>query len=214
MKKTIWIISALLVILCCSVPIAAEEVVSDAVTIAETAQLTEAMESETAEEALTEEATEPEAIPEDDWTPPSTVEGWQQYIEEELLPIITMALTVIAGIYVAISPILAKIRKASEKFKSATEDVNAATGTVKSNEKKIEQLEAALSERIECMERESAANRKTLTEIQQMLRLGLGNMNELVIKGCARSIMQIGQESVTGPAAKKQQEDGTYEAKD
>ena len=180
MKQILYLLTLTLLLLLCCIPVGAEEL---------SVPVTEATEAvtESGESMLTEQN---EAEPMISNTPMD----WQTYIEEELLPLITMVLTVIAGIYVAISPILAKIKKASEKFKSATEDVNTATGTVKSNEKKIGELEAVLSRKIEQMEQESAANRKTMLEIEQMLRLGLGNMNELVMKGCARSIIQIGQD--------------------
>ena len=172
MKKTLCVWVACLMLSLCCTPFAVKA--------------TESELPEAKTEVQTEQTEEP--------VQPSEPMDWQAYIEDELLPTVTMVLTVIAGIYVAISPILAKIKKASEKFKSATEDVNAATGTVKSNEKKIEELEAVLSQKIGQMERENAANRKTILEIEQMLRLGLGNMNELVMKGCARSIVQIGQD--------------------
>ena len=133
------------------------------------------------------------------WRPPSNVLEWEAYIKEELLPIIVLVLTTIATIYIAISPILLKIKKASERFKNATVDVHAATGTVKNNEEKIGRLEKRLTERIEHMEQaierdreENAANHKDLLETKKMLRLAFSNMDELVVKGCAHSIMELG----------------------
>ncbi|MBE6546346.1 MAG: hypothetical protein E7668_02750 [Ruminococcaceae bacterium] len=179
MKRIVWLFTLCMALLLCCISVGAEE-------MPPVTEITD-VETEPSEDLPTEQTEAEQALSADPV-------DWQTYIEEELLPLITMVLTVIAGIYVAISPILAKIKKASEKFKSATEDVNTATGTVKSNEKKIGELEEVLSRKIEQMEQESAANRKTMLEIEQMLRLGLGNMNELVMKGCARSIVQIGQD--------------------
>ncbi len=199
MRQTLWIFALCLTLLLCCIPIGAEELPS---MIEATDVVTESVEQVSTEVTEAEQAL------------PAVPENWQTYIEEELLPVITMVLTVIAGIYVAISPILAKIRKASEKFKSATEDVNIATGTVKSNDRKISELEALLSQKIEHMEKESAANRKTMLEIEQMLRLGLGNMNELVMKGCARSIVAIGQDIEETLGSVTAQQEGKHESED
>ena len=124
--------------------------------------------------------------------------GWAVYVKDELLPIAVAVLTVVAAVYVAISPILAKIKKASEKFKDATADVNAATGTVRRNKEQIEDMEARFSERLAAMEADSAANREELKDVKEMLRLGLGNMNELVAKGQARQILLIGKDKRGG----------------
>ena len=127
------------------------------------------------------------------WHAPTTLEGWEAYIKDELLPIIVAALSIVAAIYVAISPILAKIKKASERFKAATEDVNAATGQVKSNKDEIERMERELKEKIELIEKENADNHERLMDIEEMICEGLGNMDELVIKGTARRIAKIGE---------------------
>ena len=151
MKQILYLLTLTLIFLACCLPIGAEEL----------PPMTEATDAviEPVEQLSTEITEAEQALP-------AVPEDWQTYIEDELLPLITMVLTVIAGIYVAISPILAKIKKASEKFKSATEDVNIATGTVKSNDRKISELEAVLLQKIEQMEKESAANRKTMLEIE------------------------------------------------
>ena len=199
MKQILYLLTLTLIFLACCLPIGAEE-------LPPVTEITD-VETELSEDLPTEQT---EAEPMISNTPMD----WQTYIEDELLPLITMVLTVIAGIYVAISPILAKIKKASEKFKSATEDVNIATGTVRSNDRKISELEAVLSQKIEQMEKESAANRKTMLEIEQMLRLGLGNMNELVRKGCARSIVAIGQDIEETLGSVTAQQEGKHESED
>ena len=127
------------------------------------------------------------------WTPPTTLEGWIEYIKNDLLPVVVAVLTALAAVYVAVAPILAKIKRASEKFKDATADVNTATDTVRSNETRIRELESKLSEKIESMEQESAANHEDLKDIKEMLRLGLGNTSELVKSGYARRILKIGR---------------------
>lgn len=140
------------------------------------------------------------------WTALSSASEWEAYVKEELLPVVVLVLTTVAAVYIAISPILARIKRASERFKSATDDVHTATGTVRTNEEKIGRLEKRLTERIEHMERaierdreENAANHKDLLETKKMLRLAFSNMDELVVKGCAHSIMELGHtESIEG----------------
>lgn len=183
MKKTILILFIAVVLFCAPLQIFATED-SDTVYESDTAE-------QTAEicdtEAETAEATDAA------WHAPTTLEGWEAYIKDELLPIIVAALSVVAAIYVAISPILAKIKKASERFKNATEDVNAATGQVKSNKSEIERLERELGEKMDLIERENADNHERLMDIEEMICEGLGNMDELVIKGTARRIAKIGE---------------------
>lgn len=141
---------------------------------------------ETAETAETTETEEAASLP-------RTPEEWIVYIKEELIPLAVAILTAVAAVYVAISPILAKIKRASERFRDATADVNTATGTVRRNEKRIAEAEERFSERLAAMEAENHANREELQDIKEMLRLGLGNLNELVNKGQAYRILRIGK---------------------
>ncbi|MEG2450613.1 MAG: hypothetical protein RSB09_02650 [Clostridia bacterium] len=108
---------------------------------------------------------------------------WQKYIEEEIVPGVILVITAIGSIYIAISPILSKVKKASGKFESATVDVNAATSNTIENSKKV----ASLEDRLDKIEKATA-------NTEEILRIGFGNLDELVTKGYANEISKVGGE--------------------
>lgn len=204
MKKILLISMLLIMAFSVSLPIFAEEAVTDITLESEVYEQTETQDISNIETETSEIA----EVSDEGRSTPTTLDGWVTYIKEELLPIVVAALSVVAAIYVAISPILIKIKKASERFKSATEDVNAATGQVKSNKSEIARLEKELSEKIDLIERENADNHERLMDIEDMLCIGLGNMDELVIKGKARAIAKIGEKSHTWENAEGESSSG------
>ena len=67
------------------------------------------------------------AAAETDETVEATVEeekGWGAWVKEELVPYAVLAISAIGTIIIGVSPILAKVKKASDKFKDAANDVN------------------------------------------------------------------------------------------
>lgn len=115
-----------------------------------------------------------------------TKSAWEVYVDEKLVPNIVLVLTAIGSIFIAISPILSKIRKASDKFKNATDDVNAVTSESGENKKKV----ANLSLRLDNIE-------KSVLNTEQMTRLGFCNLDEIVIKGYASEIAKVGKNEET-----------------
>lgn len=106
---------------------------------------------------------------------------WQKYIEEKIVPGVILVVTAIGSIYIAIAPILSKVKKASGSFESATKDVNAATNKTIDSEKKVAGFEKRLA-RIE----------KVVTNIEDISRIAFCNTEELVRKGYANEISKVG----------------------
>lgn len=140
-------------------------------TVAYAAETDTVEETQTVEEAPTEE----------------TSPAWQIYLEEKIVPGVIFAITAIGTIYIAIAPILSKVKKASGKFESATADVNTATNNTIENAKKV----ASLEERLDKIE-------KATTNTEQITRLGFCNLDELVTKGYANEISKVGGENEDG----------------
>lgn len=129
---------------------------------------------------------------------------WAAWVKEKLVPAIVLVVSGALTIYIAISPILVKVKKASDKFKEATKDVNDTARNGDDNAKKIEaftteasaKLQAisddftnkfrAIDERISRIE-QSSQNTEAIT------RIGFGNMEELVQKGYAAEVEKVGK---------------------
>lgn len=107
-------------------------------------------------------------------------------------------------IYIAISPILVKVKKASDKFKEAAKDVNDTAKNGDENAKKIEAFTSEASAKLQGVADEFTDKIKSLDErisrIEQssqnteaITRIGFGNMEELVQKGYAAEIEKVGK---------------------
>lgn len=120
--------------------------------------------------------------------------AWKVYIEEKVVPAVVLALTAICSVYIAISPILMRVKLASDKFKSATEDVTIATKKTQENEKTVTALKTDLETRISELEQSIFAVNTSITNVEKILRIGFGNTEELVRKGYAREIAKVGND--------------------
>ena len=124
--------------------------------------------------------------------------AWQAYIEEKLIPNATTILTALCALYVAVLPILARVKHASAAFESATDGVNA---TAKKDadlvdharrlQEENEALQKAMCAMRENFREEHEAFMEEFTSIKEALRVGLGNNRELVEKGFAVRIVDV-----------------------
>ncbi len=142
--------------------------------------------------------------------------NWIEYIENILLPNAVTALVTLGFIGIGVKPTIKTVVEAAARF------ISAAKAADESAERNAKNDEAIAESRKEFTE-QSAANRKELTEqsaitaeklaaletklegverseesIKQMLRLGFGNMDELVKKGSAKKIFKVGEKSNEG----------------
>lgn len=120
---------------------------------------------------------------------PTTMEEWEMYIKEEIIPVVVFILSSVAAVYVAILPVLASVKKASEKFKSATKDVNKAASETEQNKNDI----AALGAKMDTISAEFAAIKTGLENVQTISKIGFGNFTELIEKGYAHEIEKVGE---------------------
>lgn len=120
---------------------------------------------------------------------PTTMEGWEVYIKEEIIPVVVFIVSSVAAVYVAILPVLTSVKKASEKFKSATKDVNKAASETEQNKNDI----AALGAKMDTISAEFAAIKTGLKNVQTISKIGFGNFTELIEKGYAHEIEKVGE---------------------
>ena len=143
------------------------------------------------------------AAAETDETVEATVEeekGWG----EELVPYAVLAISAIGTIIIGVSPILAKVKKASDKFKDAANDVN---GTKENGEKSIQKIESFakdaeaklqgiaddFSQRVKDFDERLTRIEQASANAEKITRIGFGNMEELVKNGYAAEIEKVGK---------------------
>ena len=83
-----------------------------------------------------------------------TVEDWEAFIETSVMPVVVMIVTAVASIYIAISPVLYKVKTASQRFHKASDHVEAATGEVADIKKMTAEAAASFEARYQLIEKE------------------------------------------------------------
>lgn len=136
---------------------------------------------------------------------PTEETDWGVWFKEKLAPIIACVVSGALTIYIAISPILVKVRKASDKFKEATKDVNKTAKDGDENTAKIEAFVGEVGAKLEKVVDEFAKKTTALDErinrieqstqnTERIVRIGFGNMEELVKNGYSAEIQKVGQD--------------------
>lgn len=129
---------------------------------------------------------------------------WGEWVKQELVPYAVLAISAIGTIIIGVSPILAKVKKASDKFKDATNDVN---GTRENGEKSIQKIESFtkdaeaklqgiaddFSQRVKDFDERLTRIEQASANAEKITRIGFGNMEELVKNGYAVEIEKVGK---------------------
>ena len=127
-----------------------------------------------------------------------TPDDWRTVIDEQVVPWVTLAVSSILSVYIAISPILYKIKKTSDRFDNSSDKLDEAKDTA---EKAKKQLKAA-QEDIQKLEGEFNEVKEgykkmisSVSNIERIVRLGFENSDELIVKGYAHEIAKVGNEN-------------------
>lgn len=138
---------------------------------------------------------------------------WVEWVKQELVPYAVLAISAIGTIIVAVSPILAKSKKAIDKFKDVTKDVN---GTKENGEKSIQRMEAFakdteaklqgiaddFSQKVKDFDERLTRIEQASENAEKIARIGFGNMEELVKNGYAAEIEKVGKNGKDQEATK------------
>jgi hypothetical protein len=138
-----------------------------------------------------------------------TPQEWEAVIKEEVVPWVTLAVSSVLAIYIAIAPILAKIKKTSEEFEKTGSRLDDATGEANGAKNEAETARKELKAYQEAQNKKydeliaaflQVSNgygelRSGLSNIERIVRIGFGNTEELVQKGFAREIEKVGMEN-------------------
>lgn len=128
---------------------------------------------------------------------------WTVYLKEKILPGVVFVITAAFLCWTAISPILSKFIKSINNFKEATSAVLDAN---KKADKSSEDMRANSQEISKAFDNHKEQVNKDLLEmreqisdllsytkqITEILKIGFGNMDELVKKGCASEVLKVG----------------------
>ena len=144
-----------------------------------------------------------------------TPEEFEAFVNEKIVPYVIVAVSAVAAIYVAISPILAKIKASSDKFDTATGGLSEANAQGKAAKEQSASMLAELqaeraAQRVEqtAFENRVAAQMQSMIdtvqnalgvanvqtrEIRDMVQIGFCNNKDLVERGYAKQIARIAQ---------------------
>lgn len=127
-----------------------------------------------------------------EWYRPENIKS---FIEENVAPWVAVVVTAVSSIYVAILPVLVKIKKSSGIFDGASDKLDEAKAVAETAKK---QLVNAKNE-IEKLKNEFTAVKdgynkmiNGISNIEEIVRLGFGNVDELIVKGYANKIEKVG----------------------
>lgn len=125
---------------------------------------------------------------------------WQAYIEEQVIPILTMAGGTIGLVLVTAIPIVSRVKLAVASFNQATSDVNETANTGKTVAKSVDEygtkfteLSSSFNTYRSTTEAELKAVRQENADLRKMLEIGFCNDPELVKNGYARQILEVGK---------------------
>ena len=153
------------------------------------------------------------------------LDEWKELITNKVIPIVVFAITAIGGVYVAIAPLLNKMRNASGNMEKSTGGINHAAEASRQAVEKIDDfradIEKSMQEFSDLIEKILAENQdnfraiSALTEqkvedmrerleqmksemgnMEAMLTVGFGNSDELVRKGYAKVIFDLNNGTV------------------
>ena len=164
-------------------------------------------------------------MPQETPTAEITLDEWKELITNKVIPIVVFAITAIGGVYVAIAPVLNRMRNASGNMEKSTGGINHAAEASRQAVKKIDDFRADIeksmqefSVMIEKILAENQDNFRTISALKEqkvedmrerleqmksemgnmeaMLTVGFGNSDELVRKGYAKVIFDLNNGTV------------------
>lgn len=112
----------------------------------------------------------------------------QEIWNDTLAPIIATVIASVSTLYIALLPILSKVKNGAVSFLTAS----ATNKKVLDENTKLQENIVQLESKINNLEMELSEVRTLTTNNQQISKLGFSNLNELVEKGVATEILKVG----------------------
>lgn len=113
---------------------------------------------------------------------------WVTYIQNDIIPAATLAVSTGAAIWLLVSPMIKKIVSAAGLFDTATKGVTSTADMGKESLGRLAEYTKILEETKASMEKMNAS----LKDVEKICRIGFTNTDELVRKGYASEIAKVG----------------------
>ena len=135
---------------------------------------------------------------------------WQTFLKETILPEATIVATSIGSLCLIINPWLKKVTAASNVFSAAKSSIDLTLEGNKAQDAKNKAQELknrdqevknrAVRQQVTAMQADLDQTKKSVENIEKILRIGFGNMEEMVVNGYAHEIAKVGaQDEKTKP---------------
>lgn len=142
-------------------------------------------------------------------------DGAQAMVDGKLIPIAIVAITTIFTIFCAVYPLLERANSVIDKTERSCKSFDEAadgieSGNAQNGERylRLEEAVKELSQKVESGTRAAEQNDRALSGIREMLRVGLGNIPDLVRGGYAREISKIADAGLEGNKEEKGEKSG------
>lgn len=115
-------------------------------------------------------------------------ENKMDYLKNEIMPQVALGISSIGTALLFYFPINSRMKKTSGLIRYETDKSTALYNELQVTSKKLDDRE----KEIKTLKEQVAETRKMVEETKKMVSLGFGNMNELVSKGVAKEISDVG----------------------
>lgn len=122
-------------------------------------------------------------------------DDWGDYIDNNIMPWVSLSFSAVVAIYLLICPILEKIKASSTVFDGASEKLEEAKEIAAKSKERFDSTRAdveRLRKEFETVKNGYGDVKFALGNIERILRVAFENSDELIIKGVAREIERIG----------------------
>ena len=124
---------------------------------------------------------------------------WQVLVEEKVIPYAIFGFTCIGTVYIAISPVLARMRRASDKYSTSADGVNTVSASSKESTAEVKALRQEIAELKKELCDRSEQDHALLQAGVKIMALAFSHESELVKNGTASAIMKLaGEEAEDG----------------
>jgi hypothetical protein len=119
---------------------------------------------------------------------------WQTFVEETVVPYAIFGITCVGTVYLAVSPVLARMRRASDKYSTSADGVNTVSESSKKNTEEVKALKKEIAALREEMVQRATADHALLVKGVKMMALAFSHDSELVKNGTAGVIVSMAEE--------------------
>ncbi len=128
--------------------------------------------------------------------------AWKEYAEKKIVPNAVLALSSVSAIYIAAQPIINGVQKSSARFDEATSNINTTVENDKNTQNALAEQDKKITSFEERFERMESSLKEAMDPIkkasentEKIVRIGLGNTEELIKKGYAAEIGRVGKQN-------------------